>query len=322
MLLRPIGDEVIGTGSHRSGWPWVMSCLQPLFDRRAGVLFDDFADKTFLGGRPNHGPLIYREPWIGAFHHPPDVPEWYLTEHLSDLTESRFWRESLAELKLVVTLGENLSEWFRSRVDVPCVTLKHPAPVPEEGWSPERFAANARKRLVQIGWYARNTFAIFQVRAPDFLEKGWLQQEHPQIAANHQLVKTRWGPGRGRTRDPGAVERIPRLADAEYDALLTENVVFVEFITAVATNTVIECIAYDTPIVLNRHPGPEFYLGPDYPLFYESLREVPDLVTVDRILEAHRYLTEMDKRWIDGDFFRESLCRACLEAAGSRRDGP
>ena len=41
------------------------------------------------------------------------------------------------------------------------------------------------------------------------------------------------------------------------------NIVFIELITSVANNTIIECIARNTPIVVNRQEGPEFYLGRD-----------------------------------------------------------
>lgn len=312
MLLRPIDDDIVGTGTHRSGWPFAMSCLRPLFHPEASIVFDDFAEKTFFGIRRLHGPLVYREPWIGAFHHPSDVPDWYLTQHLSHLAENTYWKDSLPNLKFILTLGKNLSDWFRSEWGVPCVTLKHPTEVPEARWSTEGFASNPLKRLVQIGWYARNTHAIYQVRAPSFLKKSWLKQDIPEVSANHEILRARMDSLYPSRKNVGDVEILSSLSNPDYDTLLSRNVVFIEFIASVANNTVIECIARNTPIILNRHAGPEYYLGSDYPLFFDSISDVPELLSEDRIFIAHEYLERMDKQWINGDYFRDSLREACL----------
>lgn len=113
--------------------------------------------------------------------------------------------------------------------------------------------------------------------------------------------------------DDRSVTQIPKQNDAWYDVLLSENIVFVELLSAVANNTVVECIARNTPIVVNRHPGPMSYLGPDYPLYYDDLREVPDLLTEDRIMAAHYHLARLDKWWIRGPLFAEHLRNACVQ---------
>ena len=58
-------------------------------------------------------------------------------------------------------------------------------------------------------------------------------------------------------------------------------------------NTVVECIVRCTPLVINRLPALEEYLGEDYPLFYEGYSL--EKVTRKRIRQGHEYLKRLDK---------------------------
>lgn len=95
--------------------------------------------------------------------------------------------------------------------------------------------------------------------------------------------------------------------------MLSENVVFLSLIASVANNTIVECIARNTPLVVNRLPGPVSYLGADYPLFYENLDEVPELLTYEKILSAHNYLRVVNKQFLSGFEFARRVVAACRE---------
>lgn len=77
-----------------------------------------------------------------------------------------------------------------------------------------------------------------------------------------------------------------------------------------ANNLIIECIARNTPIVVNRMPGTKFYLGPDYPLFYEQLPIDPEIFSDNSIFWAHDYLKRLDKSWLEGGAFVNSVKEA------------
>ena len=64
-----------------------------------------------------------------------------------------------------------------------------------------------------------------------------------------------------------------QISNADYDRLLSENIVFVELHDANANNAIIECIARATPLLINPLPAVVEYLGRDYPLYYSSLEE-------------------------------------------------
>ena len=108
---------------------------------------------------------------------------------------------------------------------------------------------------------------------------------------------------------------IQRKPDLEYDDFLKDKVVFLHLIDASACNTVIECIARCTPIILNRLPALEEYLGIDYPLFYPNNATQFEITTFTRlafenntIRKAHVYLLYKSKeKLIMSEFVRKVL---------------
>jgi len=310
MTFRPIKEEVIGGHMHRSGWPYVLNSLNPLFDEKSKFVFDDFLEKTICNQRVGYKKQIHEEPWVGICHYPFDSPSWYETEHLSELSSYESWPESISNLQLCITLGEELAAWIRMNWNVPAVALKHPTEIPIITWSKENFIRNTDPLLIQVGWYLRNTHAIYQVPTPDYLTKAWLRSGRPIAERNHALCQQYFCPKRSKV---GMVHVIDTVNNDDYDILLSRNIIFVELITSVANNTVIECIARNTPIVINRHPGPEYYLGKKYPFFYDNINEVPDLIKIDKIIEAHEYLKDIDKTWLSGSNFRDRFSKECIK---------
>ena len=76
---------------------------------------------------------------------------------------------------------------------------------------------------------------------------------------------------------------------------------------ASANNTVIECIIRNTPIIVNRLESVVEYLGADYPLYFDSLDEIPELINIKNIEKAHNYLVSMDKTDLSFTHFNKVL---------------
>jgi hypothetical protein len=313
-MLWPLPFITVGEGEHRSGWPYCLESLQPLFNDDSPVIFDDFIERSFLYDVELPYVLRHKQPWVGCIHHPPDMPSGYMDYlHLQNLATNERWLSSLPSLKLLITFAPNSAKWCRKQwPDIPVVVVKHPTGRPFMYWSPERFRRNAAKKLLQIGWFLRNTMAIYNVAAPAEYQKIHVQQDYHFVKEAHAVCEAKqktWYPDRQLI---GSVVKQASTCAIDYDLLLAENVVFVELLSAVANNTVIECIARNTPICLNRHPGPVYYLGKDYPLFFDDLNDVPYLLTEQNVLAAHHYLKTLDKWWIRGGMFREQIREVCL----------
>jgi hypothetical protein len=81
-------------------------------------------------------------------------------------------------------------------------------------------------------------------------------------------------------------------------------------VDASAVNTVIEAIVRNTPILINRLPALEEYLGSNYPLFYENLSEASALLTPDQLERAHLHLQSMDRSFLKIDHFLEQYLKS------------
>jgi len=86
-----------------------------------------------------------------------------------------------------------------------------------------------------------------------------------------------------------------QMSNEEYDNLFSENIVFIKLVDAAAVNTLQECVVRNTPIVVNPLPAIVEILGSGYPLYFDNLSDVPELITLENIRAAYDYLVNMDK---------------------------
>ena len=93
----------------------------------------------------------------------------------------------------------------------------------------------------------------------------------------------------------------------EYDNLLSENIVLVDLFDASANNTVLECIIRNTPILINKLPAVVEYLGLDYPLYFNNLNEIDNLLEEKNIIKSHEYLKNMDKSKFELNYFASKI---------------
>ena len=102
-----------------------------------------------------------------------------------------------------------------------------------------------------------------------------------------------------------SVDYIDFLENKDYDQLLTENIVYINLAEPSAANTVIECIARNTPLVINKTPAVVELLGEKYPLYiecsssnyYQTNTQVHQMLSdVTNIRQAYRYLKRLPKQ--------------------------
>jgi hypothetical protein len=91
------------------------------------------------------------------------------------------------------------------------------------------------------------------------------------------------------------VQVLTYLENEAYDTLFKENIVFLNLIDASAVNTMVECIVRNTPIFVNRLPATEEALGAAYPLFYTDIKDVTEMLTMEKLKAGYTYLRKLDK---------------------------
>jgi hypothetical protein len=303
--------------NHRCGWRHVVQHLGH-YQSSGGILLDDFVERSFqhAGSRQT-----WREPWVGIFHHPPNLPGWLdPTAVPRAIFSTPEFQDSHRYLRGIVALSGNLGHWLGKELGRPVLVLKHPTEIPPVRFSLDAYLGSAPRQLVQVGWYGRNQRAIYQVPAPARFRKVHLLQDRPWV--RHAIAVTdQSSPYRDHDWH-GVVKLIREVSNTDYDDLLSRSIVFCQYWDVSASNTIVECIARNTPIVVNRHEAVVEYLGPSYPLYYDTLSEVEALIGADdRITAAHLYLSAMDKSWLCASSFSAAVNRFVQSAAmnGVRR---
>jgi len=106
-----------------------------------------------------------------------------------------------------------------------------------------------------------------------------------------------------------SVIRLEFLGNADYDQLLSQNIVFLDLVDCSAANTIIECVVRNTPLVVNPLPAVKEYLGECYPLYWsnDDSTDLDELLTMSNIKAATRYLATLDKGALRVSTFIEDL---------------
>lgn len=168
--LHSHGNQQDTKGKHRSGWDFVMSHLVPYHNPRCELIFDGYLDETF-GWRyevlRDMGRIPFTRPWSGILHH--TAFDKFSENNLTRLFSRRAWKDSLTHCARIFTLSESLAAWVRGALSnlgfphVQVTPVYHPTEfMPREKcfqW--ERFRRNSSRRLIQVGGWLRNTFAIY-----------------------------------------------------------------------------------------------------------------------------------------------------------------
>jgi hypothetical protein len=301
-------------GHHHTGWPWVRTYLRAL-ESDDGLPLDDAVDYSYRAGKRVVAPRR-EEPWGAIFHQPADIPDWFPGYKTSPSVwmESAEWRCSAPHLVLAVAMCNPLADWLDARLERPVLRLLHPAAPPGEVFDLERF--EARPRVVQLGHHLRNLEAIHQLRPVQGMEYMEVRLEGPVPDKRRRAVEAHWKSLGSRVHHPGVSIQAP-LDDAGYERLLAESVVFLEFLTVAAANVVVECMVRATPLVVNRLPAIEDYLGRDYPLFYDDIADAHRLLDRASLRAGHAYLAALDKSVLEPERFVAGLEAALRDAIGS-----
>ncbi len=335
-------------GIHRFGWSGVVNELKK-YHNPNGIIFDEYMDRTFGWNRESLtklGLLPFKQPWTGVFHHTGDVE--YDSNNLTACIKTKEFIDSLEYCESIIVLSTYLKDWLKKNLKyrVKIRVLYHPMEDFPKKWKYENWTANKDKKVIQIGAFLRNTFAIYALPKPKRMRKCAIRGKNmenyfPKDSFIDDFCKNFSSPVDGQSnnascssgsmcrhkankfltglcddvqRQLDSVEIIREVSNDEYDNLITSNVVFIQLINASACNTILECIRCNTPIVVNRLPAVIEYLGPGYPLYYNTLDEAVELLNNEhKLLQAHRYLKRKNKDFIDMSTFIDGVMNPSLK---------
>lgn len=249
---------------------------------------------------------IFTTPWVGIVHNPPNVPLWFDHENSpQQLIQNEQFQLSLTNCKGLIVLSEYLKSELLKLGGWPCAidVVYHPTEPSEFRW---KGVAHHQRKLVQIGYWLRKLTSIWDVHVPDNWSKYWINRAdygftclEKEIYNEHKLMSI--------IQTPSKVN-VLKLSNDEYDTFLQDSVIFLDLYDSSCNNAIIEAIVRHIPIIVNRLPATEEYLGADYCLFFDDVSQVYDMLSSSKSEELikmayHQLIALEESGKYYGDFF-------------------
>jgi hypothetical protein len=292
---------------HRSGWVYAVDYIRKLHSKN-GVIFESFIEKKFVWGNDfgdmNNHPTPYLEPWVGVFHIPDNIPEWFDSKQTpKEIFKNKYFIESLKYCKGFYCLSNYEKEILKQYTNIPINVLYHPTEMPKVKFDFEKFIENENKEIIQLGIFLRKISSIFLLKTTKYKKsalgitwKNLIQLKKESESLNIKL-------------NFNDVKIYKFLNNNKYDEILSKNIAFVDLYNASANNAVIECIVRNTPLLIKSHPAIKEYLGDDYPFYFNTLEEACEKAEdIELIKKTTVYLENLKiKERLTGDAFVESI---------------
>jgi len=297
MKFRP--NYEVSSLEHRGGWKYILNELKDndFFSNNSTIDFFDIIEKDFLWNNKQR----CLNKWGGIIHCTNKTPPYLDVINIENLFKNDNFIKSLKTCIFIICFSNNVSRFLIKKIkcelnlNVKIYTFKHPVIFEDVPlFNIDSFIQNPNKQLIQIGQQLRKMTSIYLLnklecsklwltgtknfdKIKDLFEKEieYLHIDKTQLNSNVKMKYTE--------------------TFEEYDAMLVNNLVFVDLFDASANNTVLECIVRNTPIIINKLDAVVEYLGENYPLYYNDLSEVSNLITGEKILLEYEYLKNMDK---------------------------
>lgn len=256
-----------------------------------------------------------------------------------------------------------LEAFIQHRIhDVPIHALVHPIETNVLQFSYSRWLNNPEPQMIHIGGWMRNVLRFYQLEIPKTVKmstcKWWSSKEQSiqkcilksihqsryipsddfqtqlhsflfnldQVGKEIHSIQNKWYLQLYKQISDWlvSVRLIEQASTETFDKLLSQNIVFIYVIDASVINTLLECIARNTPIIINNHPAVTELLGADYPLYIQDKCTVAEmnhrihmlLSNPKTILKAHRYLCKLDKKKYHINTFIQQFVNLCRTLKG------
>ena len=188
---------------------------------------------------------------------------------------------------LSIKLKKDLAKLFKKHdIKVPIFSIKHPTVISDNKWDFDMFLET--RNFVQLGYWLRKLGSFWKIKTN--LNKIWLYGNSFafEVLDKEGLV----------TQSEHKNVYIDSVSNRLYDKYMRSSLVYLNYYNVSASNAILDCISYATPLLVNRLPSNVEYLGKKYPLYFDTISQASKFTRDSkRILDAHYYLT--DKKLTD-----------------------
>ena len=329
-LLDP---SYLASVEHRGGWGTIIehairANVLSANNRGGQPMLVDCAERWFMwGGERSPWMGGMREPWVGMIHTTFHLPERTpLKETVHGLLQTPSFVASLPWCRLIIVFSHYLARDLRKRLrNTRVEVMRHPIGIGAND-HPVQFdmsSFRARERdwqVVFLGMQYRRLSTITRLSVP--YPKLWLPGRK---SANKRVFLQVYKREEGVPANPNvsSFEIAYTHSHVEYDDLMLSSIVVVDVLDASANNAVLEAIGMLNPIHVTRHPAIIEYLGSSYPLFFDDLAGLQQLLNtrselLRRTRAAHEYLRALPRDEFSLERFATELDR--LVAATTAQD--
>lgn len=232
--------------------------------------------------------------WGGIIHHPFKLQSyWGNNIAVNDYLNNHHIRKSLKNCKFLIVLSDALKdEIIESKIiekfDIPIYTIYHITPLFNL-----KITNDSKKNLLFLGWSFRNVRLFYRTNTnlKKIILPGFCDEEQKNRFNKIICEQTS---GYNKNTD---VIIYDRLSEPDFLNMLACSVVFLDFDGVSANNSVVECIKFNIPLIIRKCKAALFYLGENYPLYYENETDIQSIMdNLDiKIKESIHYLERVDK---------------------------
>ena len=311
---------------HRGGWKTVinygLSNNIVSETNEESVVFIDCCEKYFIWDRLK--PI--KTKWIGIIHSTPATPDFlYETLGMDILLKNDNFVNSLKTCMGIVGLTkyqiDYINEFFfvNNYKYIPeTIAVSHPVEPLTRTFDLDKFKSVDKYSILLLGQQLRKITDLLKIiNTPLIKDKVWLSGIKNEAVKNARIMKEITGLGLSNTdyADFCSTIFMPYLDDyREYDTLIHNSIVFIPLFDSSANNSVLECIISNTPAFVQQNKGTIEYLGEKYPMFFNDVDEVNDILKdrnrlMDTIENTHIYLKNLDKNKFTNKHFYSDILK-------------
>ena len=294
---------------HRGGWNTIIDLLfkNNIFNDKSPYLFLDMVERYFLWSKNKE----INTTWSGIIHCTPSTPKYLDYLNISLLFKNKSFIDSLDYCYCIFSLSTYITKYLEKEFskinkNIKIFTIKHPIEMDNiKLFDLNNYIKSSNKKLVQIGQQLRKCTSIYLLNNIKH-QRIWLTGSR-NIKRCNELLNKELEFLSVKLLNKNTINMYYTSTIEEYDNILSCNIVFVDLFDAAANNVVLECIIRNTPLIIRKVEGVVEYLGKDYPLYFDNLNQVYDLLHLDNIKKSHEYFKNMDKSDITMDYFLKKM---------------
>jgi len=272
---------------HFNGWVSIIKSLSEKFTRQDFTLHP-FLDRDALFF-PNNLETLKGKPWVGIIHFPTHGAP-LLHPHINSINVVKMINESEYKERCngLIVLTQKSKNILSKFTDIPIHRLWHPKEVAKNTFNINAYFKNPILR--HPGKAYRDFYPYFNLKTD--LEKIIHIEPQSQWLIDQSLELS------GSPLNSTVKINLKFLKDSQYIKNLTTSLGFGYWFDCEASNSILEHLMTNTPIIANKLPSIVEYLGKDYPMYYENIIHDPDSYILNKkfIQDTSKYLCSRSKK--------------------------